>query len=121
MPLLRRLAAGLLLRRFSRDLSRLAAAAEAQNILLARLADRLAPLDPPTDRAEVRTDTGVSAFNADEAALAQEYVERTYRDTGHVPDDEEILIYLADEKTTDLHRRLLERDLELTRLREDRA
>lgn len=117
----RRLAAGLLLRRLSRDLSALVSALNTQNVYLGRLADRFAPLDPPTDRAEVRADTGVSTFDPTEAILAQEYVERTIRDTGHVPDDEEVLIYLADEKTTDLHRRLIEREGELARLREDRA
>lgn len=119
--MLRRLAAALLLRRLSRDLGRLADALTVQNLLLARLADRLAPLDPPTERAEVKSDTGVSTFDPVEAIMAQEYVERTYRDTGHVPDDDEVLIYLADEKTTDLHRRLVEREDELTRLREARA
>lgn len=118
--MLRRLAAALLLRRLSRDLARLAAAAETQNGLLARLADRLAPIDPPTDRAEVKGDTGVSYVDPVDVSLAQEFIDRTYRDTGHVPDEDEILIHLADEKTIDLHRRLIERDAELARLRETR-
>jgi hypothetical protein len=117
----RRLAAALLLRRMSRDLDQLARALDAQTALLTRLADRYAPVDPPTERTEVRADTGVSHFDALDAALAQDYVDRTYRATGHVPDEDEILIYLADEKTTDLHQRLLARDAELSRLSESRA
>lgn len=117
----KRLAAALVLRRVSRDLARLADATEAQNALLLRLADHLAPLDPPTDRQEVRADTGVSTFDPIDAALADDYIARTYRDTGHVPDDEEVLIYLADEKTVDLHQRLIAREAELARLRESRA
>jgi hypothetical protein len=108
-------------RRVLRDLSRLADALDRQNVYLARLADRFAPVDPPTDRAEVKSDTGVSHLDVIDAGLVQDYVARTVRDTGHYPDDEEILIYLADEKTTDLHRRLAARDQELSRLAEDRA
>jgi len=119
--MLRRLASALLLRTISRDLSRIARALDDQTLLLSRLAARFAPVDPPTSRPEVQADTGVSSFDPVEAILAQEYVERTYKDTGHVPDDDEILVYLADEKTTDLHKRLIEREDELARLREDRA
>jgi hypothetical protein len=117
----KRLAAGLLLRRVVRDLTRIADALSAQNVLLARLADRFAPVDPPTIRAEVKADTGVSHLDVDEAFLAQQYIDRTLRDTGHLPDEEEILIYLADEKTLDLHTRLIAREGELARLAEDRA
>lgn len=119
--MLRRLAAALLLRRLSRDLTRMSDALDAQNVLLARIADRIAPVDPVTDRAEVRADTGVDHFNPIEAVMAQDYINRTYASTGHIPDDEEVLIYLADEKTTDLHQRLIARESELARLREDRA
>lgn len=117
----KRLAAALLLRRVARDLGRLTDALTEQNGYLRRLADRYAPIDPPTDRKEVRADTGVSHLDVDEAFLAQAYVERTLRDTGHMPDEEEILIHLADEKTLDLHTRLLAREGELARLAEDRA
>jgi len=117
----RKLAAGLLYRRVLRDLDRIADALAAQNAFLARLADRYAPIDPPTERAEVRLDTGVSHLDIDEAAIALNYVERTLRDTGHMPDEEEILIHLADEKTIDLHARLQAREGELARLAEDRA
>jgi hypothetical protein len=112
-----RLATALLFRRLARDLGEVAAALRQQNALLLRLADRYAPADPPTERVEVRMDTGVSHLDATEAQLAQEYVARTQRDTGHIPDDEEVLIYLADEKTHDLHQRLVARDADLERLR----
>jgi len=117
----KRLAAGLLLKRLARDFTRIATALDQQNVLLARLADRFAPIDPPTDRAEVRADTGVSHLDTDDAFLAQEYVARTFRDTGHMPDEDEILVYLADEKTLDLHQRMQAREGELARLAEDRA
>jgi hypothetical protein len=116
----KRLAAALLYRRVSRDLSDIAASLRLQNVLLVRLVDRLAPADPTTERQEVRVDTGVSHLDVDEAGLAADYIARVQRDTGHVPDDEEVLIYLADEKTHDLQARLVARDVELQRLREAR-
>lgn len=115
-----RLAAALLLRRVSADLGRIATALEAQNGLLGRLADRLAPVDPHTTRGEVQADTGVSHVDPNEVLLAEEYVSRTYRDTGHVPDDDEVLIHLRDEQTVDLRTRLAARDDELARLAQDR-
>jgi hypothetical protein len=116
----RRLAAALVLRRVSRDLTDIAGSLRLQTALLTRLTDRYAPVDPPTERRDVREDTGVSTFDPIDAVLAQDYIDRTYQDTGHVPDDEEVLIYLADEKTVDLHQRLVSREAELTRLRESR-
>jgi hypothetical protein len=117
----KRLAAAFLLRRLVRDLTRVADSLTAQTALLSRLADRFAPVDPPTERAEVRTDTGVTHLDPTDAALALDFVERTARQTGHIPDDDEILIHLADEKTVDLQQRLIEREQQLARLREDRA
>lgn len=104
-----------------RGLTRVASALEAQTVVLERLADRLAPVDPPTDRAEVKIDTGVSYLDPIDAELAQNYVARTFEQTGHMPDEDEVLIYLADEKTTDLHTRLVQRDQELARLSESRS
>jgi hypothetical protein len=116
----KRLTAALLFRRVARDLTDMAASLRLQNVLLARLAERYAPADPPTERVEVRTDTGVSHLDPTEALLALEFIAKSQRDTGHVPDDEEVLIYLADEKTLDLHQRLVARDGELERLRATR-
>jgi hypothetical protein len=114
----RRLAAALVLRRLSRDLTAIAGALQQQNALLTRLADHFAPVQPLTTRPEVQADTGVTHLDADEAAAALAYVTRTARDTGHMPDDDEILVHLADEKTQVLAERLSTRDAELRRLRE---
>jgi len=116
---LTRLASGLLLRRLVRELHAIGDALDAQNVLLTRVADHFAPITRE-DRDAVKRDTGVSHLDPIDAGLALDFVERTRRDTGHVPDEEEILIYLADEKTTDLHKRLIERDQELARLMESR-
>src|SRR5262245_61192564 len=104
----KRLATALLLRRVSRDLTALVTTLDRQTVLLARLADRYAPLDAPApDRATLTAATGVSYIDPIDAELAEAYSLRTQRDTGHRPDDEEVAIYLADERTTDLHQRLL--------------
>jgi len=116
----RRLASALLLRRLARDLTVLTATLREQTALLARLVDRLAPVDPPADRGLVREDTGVSHLDVHDAVLASDFIARTARTTGHVPDDDEVLIYLADEKTVDLHARLVARDEDLARLQASR-
>lgn len=116
-----RLAAALLLRKVSTDLHAIAEALREQNVLLTRLAAHWAPVDPKTSRPEVEADTGVSHLDAIDAILAQEFVARVQQDTGHTPDDDEILIYLADEKTHELHARLAMREVELSRLRAERT
>lgn len=116
----KRLASAWLLRSVARDLADVASSLRAQNLLLLRLADRFAPLDPPTTHKEVATDTGVSHLDPDELLLAMRYTARTHEQTGHLPDDEEVLIYLADEKTRSLAERLATRDQELQRLEESR-
>jgi hypothetical protein len=103
-----------------RDLRGIRAALDQQNLLLARLADKFAPALPQTDRATVEAETGVDYVDAADQAIIQDYVNRTARDTGRPPNDDEILIYLADEKTRDLHTRLLARDQELDRLAQER-
>jgi hypothetical protein len=116
---LRRLAAGLLLRKLTHELHAIADTLARQNDLLTRLADHFAPV-ALLDRDAVRAETGVTHLDVTDQLLALDYSDRIKRDTGHTPDDEEILIYLADEKTTDLHKRLIERDEELARLQESR-
>lgn len=118
--MLRRLATALFLRRLVRALDQIAEVQRAQTQLLGRLVDHLAPADPRTTRADVSADTGVSHLDEAEAAQAIAYITRIAQQTGHIPDDEEVLIHLADEKTQDLHQRLTTRDDELTRLREAR-
>jgi hypothetical protein len=119
----KRFAATLLLRRVVRDLSRMASAAEEQTRLLARLADKFAPqplAQSPAERATVKAETGVSYADLEDIALADAFALRQAAHTGHTPDEDEVLIYLADEKTRDLAERLTARDTELTRLMEER-
>jgi hypothetical protein len=116
----RRLAAALLLRRISRTLDALAASVAAQTALLADRFAPLLPVDSPTDRTTLRADTGVTHLDTDDASLALAYIARIQAHTGHIPDEEEVLMYLADEKTQDLAERLATRDEELTRLMEAR-
>jgi hypothetical protein len=87
-----------------------------QTDLLARLASQLAPEPPVVDRAEVARETGLDYVDPIDQAIIQQYVARTEADTGHSPTDDEILRYLSDEKTLDLHARLIERDAEIARL-----
>jgi hypothetical protein len=116
----KRIAAALYLRRISRDLSAIATALDRQTLVLTRLADRYAPADPAVDRPTVTAETGLSHLDPLDAALALAFTERTEAATGHTPDDEELAVYLADEKTTDLHKRLAERDAELAAVLEAR-
>jgi hypothetical protein len=53
-------------------------------------------------------------------SLALSFSERLERDTGHPPTDEELVAYLADEKTVDLHARLIARDRDLERAAQER-
>ena len=118
--MLRKLTGLWILRRLARDVGRLADSLAVQNGLLERLVDHFAPLQTEPERVTLRQDTGLSHFDPVEATLAQDYIDRTYRQTGHLPDDEEVLVYLADEKTVDLHTRLIQREQELARLAESR-
>jgi hypothetical protein len=86
-----------------------------QNVLMERLANQIAPLAPVTNPAEVAALTGVDHLDALEVRLVDEYVVRTERDTGHTPTEDEVLSYLADERTLDLHTRLVEREREVDR------
>lgn len=108
-----------LLRRLIHELAGLHAQLTQQTQLLARLADQFAPLPPAVDRAAVATDTGVDYVDPIDQTLLQSYIERIVRDTGHVPTDDELLAYLSDEKTVDLHSRLLARDREAARLADE--
>jgi hypothetical protein len=105
-----------LLRQLTRDLHQIQLALDRQNALIARIADHFAPADPATDRELVKADTGLSHLDPIEAGLAVDYVEKIRAQLGHSPDDEEILSYLAEEKTHDLRERLTERDAEMDRL-----
>jgi len=110
-----------LLRRVSRELTGIREQLTRQTDLLARLADTIAPLPVPVDRVIVREETGVDYVDAIDQALVIAYVERVREETGHQPTDDEILSYLADEKTIDLHERLIARDREAERLAAERG
>jgi hypothetical protein len=120
MRLANRLAGALLFRRLARSLDRLAEAIEGQQTLLLRLVDHLAPNPAPPERDVLRADTGLSYLDDEEAGQALAFIERTRAATGHTPDDEEVIIHLADEKTQNLAERLSVREAELARLAESR-
>jgi hypothetical protein len=63
-------------------------------------------------------DTGPSFLDPIEQGIVEDYVARTQTDTGRAPTEDEVLAYLADEKTVSLHARLKERQtlLDLDRL-----
>jgi len=108
------------MRRAVRALDAIGGQLARQNDLLERVADALAPRVPVTDPRDVVTLTGVDHLDALELSLAETYAERTERETGHRPTEDEVLSYLADEKTIDLHTRLLQREREVDQILADR-
>lgn len=116
MRLPRLFATALLLRRLVRELQLLRETQQQQTALLARLVDAYFPAPASTDfAAETATkeSSGVSFLDDLEAGLVQDYIERTTRDTGRPPTEDETLTWLADAKTVDLHQRLKARQQEL--------
>jgi hypothetical protein len=100
-------------RRALRALDRIGTQLERQNDLLSRLADHVAPSLPAVQLGDVATQSGLDHLDEIELGLALAYAEKLYAATGHEPDDDEILTYLADEKTVDLHSRLAQREREI--------
>lgn len=94
-----------LARRTLKSLCAIEAHLAEQNGYLRRLADHIAP-----DHTATPAPTGASVdyLNPHEAIAVQAYIEKTARDTGRVPTEEEILRYLADEATIDLQARMEE-------------
>lgn len=86
-----------------------------QNVLLTRIADYLAPVEPLRDPRELKGTTGIDHLDATELALVDQFVARTETEQGYTPTEEEILSFLADERTIDLHVRLREREAEVNR------
>lgn len=105
-----------LLRTIARELGGIRTQLTRQTDLLERLASQWIPSAPPTTKDPI--DTEISFLDTIDAGLAEEYAERTRRDTGREPTESEVLSYLADEKTIDLQIRLKERAaaLQLARL-----
>lgn len=110
----------LLLRRLVRALDGIERALTAQTVLLARIADAIAPVDPQTDPDQVATQTGVDYLDPLDRALADGYIDRMRAEIGRPPTDDEILSFLADEQTLDLHARLLARDQAAERIARER-
>lgn len=109
----RLLGGGLLLRAIVRELTGIRLQLTRQTDLLERWAIA-SGLTPPAAIAAVQpgdlTDTGVSFLDPIERGLVEDYIARTTKDTGREPTEDEILFYLADEKTIDLHTRLRQRE-----------
>ena len=110
MKLGRWLGLGLFARRTLRELGGIHVQLTRQNDLLERLVQRLAPVEPAYDQDQVRRESGVEYVNAIEGGVIFDYIERTRKDVGREPTEEEILEYLADEKTIDLQQRMSERE-----------
>jgi hypothetical protein len=103
----------LLLRRAVRELQGIREQMTRQGDLLERMCMHYglgAPAVTPSEQAAVQRDTGIDFLDAIEAGIVEDYMDRTERDTGRKPTDDEILAYLADEKTHDLAIRLKERE-----------
>lgn len=94
MKFLRTLQFGLLARRTLAILSSLDGRLAEQNRYLQRLADHFAPQIPEGD---VPAAAGIDFLNPQEAGIVLDYIDRTQKDTGKVPTEEEILRYLADQ------------------------
>jgi hypothetical protein len=111
-----------LLRAIVRELGGIRVQLQRQGDLLERFAAHAGMVSPavvaehaaPEDLA----DSGVSFLDGIERGMVEDYVAKTQKDTGRVPSDEEVLSYLADERTQALHARLTERAaaLDLDRL-----
>jgi len=115
------LAIGFTLRRLLRDARVIREQLTRQADLLERLANRIAPADPRTHPDDVRATTGLDYLDPVEAAMVEDYIARTRAALGRDPEGDEILTYLADERTSDLHARLIAREADLERLGRDRA
>ena len=84
-------------RRLIRVLEQIAAAQDAQVVLLARLADQVAPV-PATSPLDDQART-IDYVDFDEMAEALRFTERMRQQTGHTPTDDEVIEHLAEIKT----------------------
>jgi hypothetical protein len=82
-------------RRLLRSLSTIEAHLATQNQYLARLADHFAPVLPPAE--DLTTQNSISFLNHKEAGRVVDYIDKTMRDTGRAPTEDEIVRYLAEE------------------------
>jgi hypothetical protein len=99
-----------LLRALVRELGGIRLQLQRQTDLLERCAAHAGVVSPsvvadhaaPADLA----DSGVSFLDGIERGMVEDYIARTQTDTGRAPTDEEILAYLADERTLALYARM---------------
>lgn len=101
----RSIVTGLLLRRALKELGGIREQLEQHNRLLSRLATRFAAEPPAANAEDIRTLTGIDHVDESELAVIDSYIERTRRQTGREPSEEEIFRYLVDEQTTSLEER----------------
>lgn len=120
MKLPKLLTLGPVARRALKELSGIHQQLTRQNDLLARLADRFAPAEPVNDPDAVRAESSIEYTDAIQGGMILDYIEKVRHETGHMPDEEEILIWLADGKTLELQARLEQREVELQRLQASR-
>ncbi len=119
----RLLGSGILLRAIVRELSGIRLQLTRQGDLLERFAEHNGLGPPATVRVSPAdlADTGISFLDPIERGLVEDYIAKTATDTGREPTEDEILSYLADEKTTELHARLRQREAQLDLDRLNRA
>lgn len=110
----RLLGTGFLMRALVRELAGIHLQLKRQGDLIERWMTAAGVVTPDVVRASARPEdlgeTGISFLDPIEQGLVQDYVARTTKDTGQPPSDEQILSYLADEKTLSLQGRLRERE-----------
>lgn len=115
------LGGGLLLRAVATELKGIRLQLTRQADALAQLATYFAPpVLPEKPDPSVVDGTGLSYLDANEMMLALDYIDRTERALHKVPTEDEVLTYLADERTVDLQIRLRQREEELLMRDRDR-
>lgn len=114
---------GLLLRTIAKELKGIRYQLQRQADSLDRLAGHYAPpVEQPRADSAALQETGVSFLDPIEMQIAQDFISRMESSGQGSPTEEEVLTYLADEKTVDLQKRLLARERELyERLQQERA
>jgi hypothetical protein len=80
-------------RRLIKSIDRHTSTIEQQNLLLLRLADYFAPVEPTVAAA---VDTGPSYVNPAESLAVQTFMERTLREQGREPSEDEVERFLKE-------------------------
>lgn len=110
----RLLGTGFLMRALVRELAGIHQQLRRQGDLIERWMAAAGVVAPDAVKASARpedlADTGISFLDPIEQGIVQDYITRTTKDTGQPPSEDQILSYLADEKTISLQGRLRERE-----------